>query len=60
LVSPVQTFPVNTGECQVGIVYATDAAISKDVNVAGVFPENTHSPIIANTLKPYFLKTALA
>ncbi|MDV7612246.1 molybdate ABC transporter substrate-binding protein [Acinetobacter baumannii] len=37
---------VARGECQVGIVYATDAAISKDVKVAGVFPENTHSPII--------------
>lgn len=36
---------VARGECQVGIVYATDAAISKDVTVAGVFPENTHSPI---------------
>lgn len=37
---------VARGECQVGIVYATDAAISKDVVVAGVFPENTHPPII--------------
>ncbi|WP_024437847.1 extracellular solute-binding protein [Acinetobacter baumannii] len=37
---------VARGECQVGIVYATDAAISKDVKVAGIFPENTHSPII--------------
>ncbi|MCZ1177554.1 molybdate ABC transporter substrate-binding protein [Acinetobacter pittii] len=37
---------VARGECQAGIVYATDAAISKDVKVAGVFPENTHSPII--------------
>jgi molybdate transport system substrate-binding protein len=37
---------VARGECQVGIVYATDAAISKDVIVAGVFPENTHPPII--------------
>ncbi len=37
---------VARGECQVGIVYATDAAISKDVKVAGVFPENIHSPII--------------
>ncbi|RSO33283.1 molybdate ABC transporter substrate-binding protein [Acinetobacter lactucae] len=36
---------VARGECQVGIVYATDAAISKNVKVAGVFPENTHSPI---------------
>lgn len=37
---------VARGECQVGIVYATDAAISKDVTVVGVFPENTHTPII--------------
>jgi molybdate transport system substrate-binding protein len=37
---------VARGECPVGIVYATDAAISKDVTVVGVFPENTHSPII--------------
>jgi len=37
---------VARGECQVGIVYATDAAISKDVVVAGIFPENTHPPII--------------
>lgn len=37
---------VARGECQVGIVYATDAAITKDVTVVGVFPENTHSPII--------------
>ena len=37
---------VARGECQVGIVYATDAAINKDVVVAGVFPENTHPPII--------------
>lgn len=37
---------VARGECQVGIVYATDAAISKDVTVVGVFPENIHSPII--------------
>ncbi|NUF36513.1 molybdate ABC transporter substrate-binding protein [Acinetobacter lactucae] len=36
---------VARGECQVGIVYATDAAISKDVTVVDVFPENTHSPI---------------
>ena len=37
---------VARGECQLGIVYATDAAISKDVKVVGVFPENTHAPII--------------
>lgn len=37
---------VARGECQLGIVYATDAAISKNVLVAGVFPENSHSAII--------------
>ncbi|MFH7807700.1 molybdate ABC transporter substrate-binding protein [Acinetobacter sp. BSP-153] len=37
---------VARGECQLGIVYATDAAISKDVMVVGVFPINTHTPII--------------
>ena len=37
---------VARGECQLGIVYATDAAISKDVKVVGVFPDNTHNPII--------------
>jgi molybdate transport system substrate-binding protein len=37
---------VARGECQLGIVYATDAAMSKDVVVAGVFPENSHPPII--------------
>ena len=34
------------GECQLGIVYATDAAISKNVVIIGTFPENTHQPII--------------
>ncbi|WP_404814604.1 molybdate ABC transporter substrate-binding protein [Acinetobacter sp. TUM15064] len=37
---------VARGECQLGIVYATDAVISKDVTVVGVFPINTHTPII--------------
>lgn len=37
---------VARGECQLGIVYATDAAISKDVTVVGVFPINTHTPIV--------------
>ncbi|MFZ6792692.1 substrate-binding domain-containing protein, partial [Klebsiella pneumoniae] len=29
-----------------GVVYAPDAAISKDVKVDGIFTENTHSPLI--------------
>ncbi|MEF9956865.1 MAG: molybdate ABC transporter substrate-binding protein [Acinetobacter sp.] len=37
---------VARGECQFGIVYATDAAMSKDVVVAGIFPETSHPPII--------------
>jgi len=37
---------VARGECQLGIVYATDAAINKNVVIIGTFPENTHQPII--------------
>jgi molybdate transport system substrate-binding protein len=37
---------VERSEAPYGIVYATDAAISKKVKVVGVFPENTHPPII--------------
>ena len=36
---------VERGEVAAGIVYATDAAISDKVRVAGVFPEDTHPPI---------------
>lgn len=36
---------VERGEVAAGIVYATDAAISKKVRVAGVFPENSHPPV---------------
>lgn len=36
---------VERGEAPVGIVYATDAAASTGVAVAGVFPEDTHDPI---------------
>ncbi|HVY17354.1 MAG TPA: molybdate ABC transporter substrate-binding protein [Rhodopila sp.] len=36
---------VEQGEAPAGIVYATDAAISKKVVVAGVFPESSHDPI---------------
>ncbi len=36
---------VERGEAPLGIVYATDAAVSKGVRVVGVFPENTHPPI---------------
>lgn len=37
---------VARGECRAGIVYATDAAISRNVEIAGVFPKNSHTPII--------------
>ncbi len=37
---------VARGETPLGIVYASDAAISKRVRVVGMFPEETHSPII--------------
>lgn len=36
---------VERGEAPAGIVYATDAAISKNVMIAGVFPSDTHPPI---------------
>ncbi|OTG91385.1 molybdate ABC transporter substrate-binding protein [Acinetobacter sp. ANC 3813] len=36
---------VERGECQVGIVYKTDALISKKVKISGTFPSNSHSPI---------------
>jgi len=37
---------VSTGEAPFGVVYSTDAAADKDVTVAGVFPEDSHPPII--------------
>lgn len=36
---------VERGEVDAGIVYATDARISERVEVASVFPEESHSPI---------------
>ena len=36
---------VERGEAAAGIVYATDAAASKGVAVAGRFPEDSHDPI---------------
>ena len=36
---------VQRGEAPVGIVYATDAAASPAVMVAGTFPANTHDPV---------------
>ncbi len=37
---------VERGEAPLGLVYATDAAISNQVHVAGTFPETSHPPII--------------
>jgi molybdate transport system substrate-binding protein len=37
---------VDRGEAALGIVYATDALIDKNVRVVGMFPANSHMPII--------------
>ncbi|WP_127598131.1 molybdate ABC transporter substrate-binding protein [Nitratireductor alexandrii] len=37
---------VSTGEAPLGIVYQTDAAADADVRVVGLFPEETHPPIV--------------
>ncbi|MEW5725671.1 MAG: molybdate ABC transporter substrate-binding protein [Thermodesulfobacteriota bacterium] len=37
---------VERGECPLGIVYGTDAAISDKVKVVGLFPEDSHPPIV--------------
>ena len=37
---------VARGEAKLGIVYATDANAEKQVEVAGVFPEDSHPPIV--------------
>ena len=37
---------VERGEAPLGIVYATDAAISDKVKVVGLFPEDSHPPIV--------------
>ncbi len=36
---------VERGEAPAGIVYATDAAVSKNVMIAGVFPADSHDPV---------------
>jgi molybdate transport system substrate-binding protein len=36
---------VERGEAPAGIVYATDAAVSTGVMIAGVFPANSHDPV---------------
>ena len=37
---------VERGEVTLGVVYATDAAISKKVKVIGVFPDTMHDPVV--------------
>ena len=36
---------VERGEAPAAIVYGTDAAVSKDVMIAGAFPANSHDPV---------------
>jgi molybdate transport system substrate-binding protein len=37
---------VARGETPIGIVYETDARIEPGVKIAGVFPEDSHPPVI--------------
>jgi molybdate transport system substrate-binding protein len=37
---------VERGECFAGIVYETDAKVSSKVDLIGVFPETSHSPVV--------------
>jgi molybdate transport system substrate-binding protein len=37
---------VATGEAPFGVVYATDAGAEAGVRVVGIFPEDTHAPIV--------------
>ena len=37
---------VERGECEVGIIYKTDALISQKVKIIGTFPSQSHSPIV--------------
>jgi molybdate transport system substrate-binding protein len=36
---------VERGECPLGIVYSTDAAISRKVKIVGIFPQDSYPPI---------------
>lgn len=53
---------VERGEAPLGLVYATDAAISDKVKVVGIFPVDSHPPIVypAAIVKGADLKTARA
>jgi molybdate transport system substrate-binding protein len=37
---------VERGEAKAGVVYATDAALAKNIRVVGVFPPESHPPIV--------------
>jgi molybdate transport system substrate-binding protein len=37
---------VDRGEAPLGVVYETDALIDKKVRVVGVFPDDSHAPIV--------------
>jgi molybdate transport system substrate-binding protein len=37
---------VERGEAPLGVVYTTDAAITDKVKVVGIFPEDSHPPIV--------------
>ena len=37
---------VERGEAPLGVVYATDAAVTRKVKVVGVFPDTMHDPIV--------------
>ncbi|MHA3056017.1 molybdate ABC transporter substrate-binding protein [Acinetobacter sp. ANC 4633] len=37
---------VERGECDVGIVYKTDALVSQKVKIIGILPENSHDAVI--------------
>ncbi len=53
---------VERGECERGIVYKTDALLSKKVNIIGSFPAHSHRPIeypLALTLQGQKNKAAL-
>ena len=57
---------VESGEADCGVVYATDAAVSKAVSVAAVAPEGSHSPVVypaavvASSANPEAAKAFLA